>query len=103
MKHIYLLKLESSDSYKIGISKDPKKRIKQLQTGSPDNILLVCSYESKWANKIESALHRRYTMNNINREWFHFENFTKDYFLSECLTIDNNFKFLEANATKLFF
>jgi len=103
MKHIYLLKLENSlNTHKIGISVNPIKRIKQLQTGSPDIIEMICSYESEYASKIESTLHRRFTLNRLKGEWFEIK-LSKEEFLDECKKIDKNLKFIKKHATKIFF
>ena len=102
MRYIYLLKLDGFNTYKIGISKDPKKRVKQLQTGSPEIIEILCTYKSDWAFKIESTLHRRYLQNNIRGEWFEFNYLNKDIFLNECKKICTNLTYIKENATKIF-
>jgi len=53
-KEIYLLQQGDTDLYKIGISKNTKKRIKQLQTGCSQPIKLVNVYESIFYSRIES-------------------------------------------------
>jgi len=49
MKRVYLIQSLENSYYKIGVSKDPKKRIKQLQTGNSSELKLVESYPSDFA------------------------------------------------------
>jgi hypothetical protein len=55
---VYLI--SSGDLYKIGYTKNIKKRLKELGTGNPD-LLLLETYQSEWARTIETTLHRRYS------------------------------------------
>ena len=41
MKHIYLIQSQEDGYYKIGVSKHPKKRVKQLQTGNSSELKLL--------------------------------------------------------------
>ena len=59
-KSVYLIMATESGRYKIGVSKNPTKRIKQLQTGSNEELRLVESFETKFPHKIEKALHNKY-------------------------------------------
>lgn len=72
MRNIYLAKIETKSGplYKIGVSKDVNKRLKQLQTGNPFVITLVERFPTKYAFKIEAALHVSYKINNVEGEWF---------------------------------
>jgi hypothetical protein len=56
MKYVYLLKSYESGYYKIGISKNPRARISSLQTGNPERIELVHSYQTKHYLKVETPL-----------------------------------------------
>lgn len=55
--------------YKIGKSKDPKKRLKEFQTANP-SIELVSYYEGD----IEILCHQKFWKNRIKNEWFNFNN-----------------------------
>ena len=48
--YIYLIKSVGENKYKIGSSKDPNKRIKQLQIGNGNRMLMVNKFESKHAH-----------------------------------------------------
>lgn len=60
--------------YKIGVTKNKStKRIKGLQTGNSNVITVVNQYTSKWAWKIESALHAKYKLKHKHGEWYYLE------------------------------
>jgi len=48
VKSVYLIR-GNDGKYKIGIAKNPKKRIKQLQTGNSDELTLIETYPSEKA------------------------------------------------------
>lgn len=106
MKYVYLMQIEGRDIYKIGHSKNPKVRIKNIQTGNPFKVMIVSSYKSKRAIKIETHLHYRFASYKIAEddvelqgEWFNLDfNLVKD-FQKICEQIDNNFKVLEDSST----
>lgn len=78
---IYLI--ESNDGfYKIGVSKEPNKRLKTLQTGNLNKLIIKQTFESEFAYKIEKALHRSY--NRISGEWFELSKEEVDLFLLNC-------------------
>ena len=95
---IYLL-TNNNDQYKIGITKyNAKKRIKNLQTGNGDIIDVVAEFESKYNNKIEGALHKRYGTKRLKGEWFVLEKKDIQNFISECQSLHNTFEFLEQSG-----
>ena len=78
---IYLIHCKIIDLYKIGISINPQKRIKQLQTGTPYELSIINIYESKYPFKVEKTLHNtfsskktpdnfQYDFEWLNGEWF---------------------------------
>ncbi len=56
---------KANDIYKIGKARDPKKRLKQLQTGNPD-IELVKEFDGD----IEQELHKAFEEVHYKNEWF---------------------------------
>jgi hypothetical protein len=92
MEFIYLIKSLSDSHYKIGVSKNPNRRLKQLQTGNSSEIKLICEYQTMNAYKIEKVLHRRYTHFNIDGEWFDLSIKEEADFLNECAKIEKGFK-----------
>lgn len=101
MKKIYLISSFIDDKilYKIGVSKYPKKRFKQLKTGNPGLMdILVEAEVGKYASKIEAVLHNLYKSNNIDGEWFELSKNDVESFNVLCQRLKNNFVVLE-NST----
>ena len=74
---MYLYFIECAATFKpikIGVSKHPKKRLKDLQTSNPFRLKLLeqvnCVNESS-AYGIEEKLHGIFKRNCIRGEWFH--------------------------------
>lgn len=106
MKYVYLIRLEGTDVYKIGFSKNPKNRIKGLQTANPYELVLVESYLSVRANVLEKILHRRFASNKVDEneyklkgEFFKLDSETVKKFKETCEKIDTNLKIIEENST----
>jgi len=94
---VYLIRLSENSYYKIGVTKNINKRIKQLQTGNAEEIYLINSFESVHAYKIEKALHNFYFNKKKINEWFEFTLEDEVKFLKDCKKIENNIIFLEKN------
>ena len=67
---VYIAQEAESGRYKIGISKDPEKRVKQLNTGNPEELVLIYTAKAEDGFKSESSLHRQLQSSNIRSEWF---------------------------------
>lgn len=67
---IYLIHDRERDRHKIGISVDPVRRLRQLQTGNAGLLSLVDHYPTTRARRIESTLHGFYSANREMGEWF---------------------------------
>jgi hypothetical protein len=100
MKYIYLIQSQEEGYYKIGISKNPQKRIKQLQTGNSSPLKLIETYKTEYAEKIEGTLHRRYSHYHKTGEWFDMSVAEEASFLRECKKLEETFKFLEKNSVE---
>jgi predicted GIY-YIG superfamily endonuclease len=87
MKSVYLIR-SNDGRYKIGIAKNPEKRIRQLQTGNSDTLKLITSYRSENANKIEKALHRYYSYGKMIGEWFDLSIKEEAEFTKMCCRVD---------------
>tara|TARA_E500000178_G_C16776813_1_gene641755 strand:+ start:194 stop:499 length:306 start_codon:yes stop_codon:yes gene_type:complete len=71
-KCLYVIQSDVTGAVKIGISSHPQKRLKQLQTGSPYQLKLLCSI-ANMSHK-EKIIHNRlkdYKM-SCKGEWFDF-------------------------------
>tara|TARA_B100002019_G_scaffold291356_1_gene311314 strand:+ start:10978 stop:11289 length:312 start_codon:yes stop_codon:yes gene_type:complete len=72
-QHLYIIQSDKTGSLKIGRSKDPEKRLKQLQTGSPYSLRLILIIEN--SGHMEKQLHNHLKRYKERRrgEWFDFE------------------------------
>jgi predicted GIY-YIG superfamily endonuclease len=99
MRSVYLLKEDENQYYKIGISKNTKRRIKQLQTGSAGEISLHNEFISDYASKIEKALHRKYNTYKVKGEWFNLTLEQVKAFLQDCQIFEANFMALDESSS----
>lgn len=98
MKYVYLIQSLENNTYKIGMSKNPNMRVKQLQTGNSSELKLIESYQSKHASKIEKTLQRKYSSKKRKGEWFEFSIENEVTFANECKQIEDNINFLIENG-----
>lgn len=101
MKIIYLIKAISDlgdISYKIGITgRNPEQRLKELQTGTSQELKVISTFKSKYGTLLESALHTHYE--HIRGEWFNISNEEVHNFLEVCSKIENNLKIIHEENT----
>ena len=78
--YIYLIHMESTPFYKIGMSLDPQIRLRTLQTGNPHPLHLLHTQAVQDMRSAELSLHRQFEAQrvpNLNvREWFNFQDGT---------------------------
>lgn len=68
---VYLIKDSTLNRYKIGVSKEPEKRLLQLQTANSNKLNLVCkTYPLHYAFKLEKEWHNLFNDYRIQSEWF---------------------------------
>lgn len=67
---IYLVKAEGLNQYKIGRSRTPNIRLRELQKQSPVSLTLIHLIECKDAGAAETYLHRRFAKRRVGGEWF---------------------------------
>ena len=107
MGFVYLINSGTTDRYKIGVSKKPPVRKKELQTGNPMKLSLVDYYESDIYKKIEIILHRTLCHKKfieedfemLGGEWFIFNNDDVIGFKEKCKKIEKSIKHLEKYST----
>ena len=103
MGYIYLLveiDAAGGETYKIGITKnDPELRVKQLQTGNPNEIRVVHHYQSENYRIIERLLHKKYHGNRtlVQNEWFIIQPENVFSFMEDCKKNDETINFLKEN------
>lgn len=66
----YLYVLQCQNFVKIGVSKTPNRRIKQLQTGNPYKIYLLLNLKVEDAYQAENFFHKKFKNQNSMGEWF---------------------------------
>lgn len=98
MGKVYLLNAWGTERYKIGVTKsDVEKRLKQLQTGSSDELVIVKTFESDNYRKIEGWLHRKYKSKQVSGEWFELEDIDVLDFKKHCEEINETIDLLKKN------
>lgn len=99
--YIYIIKDTGKDNiYKIGVSKNPQKRVKQLQTGNCNSLKLIFEIlieNSINAYEAEKIIHNYLKENNKwkHGEWFELKNDDDVVKLAKtmlCLSKNNNKK-----------
>lgn len=89
---VYLLNEWTTNKYKLGISTKPiEKRIKSLQTGCSNEIIMLRKYDTCHYLKIEKYLHRKFSsyLCNGGKEWFELPDDMVLNFINECETLHN--------------
>lgn len=89
---IYLIECrrEYDTIYKIGRSKNPSRRVKDLSTASDGYLKIIYIYNSKFENEMEKILHRFHSHYKINKEWFNLDMNAVYDFLPLCEKIEKN-------------
>ena len=98
---IYLILNESNTKCKIGVSKNPKLRLKQLQTGSSENLRIDIIINGDFCS--EKELHKNFSTIREKGEWFIYTQEIQQYFHSKTPTDiiifdDENVKYLIPNS-----
>jgi len=95
MGYVYLLNASNTNHYKIGVTKkDVNKRVKQLQTGNANEIIVINQYESDNYNKLEGWMHRKFSSRRVEGEWFELSDDDVLSFIGECEKADKTITYL---------
>ena len=62
--------ISDGDAFKIGVSKNPQKRLKTLQTGNKKKLTLEFCEHKNEPYKIETIVHRTLNEYRTEGEWF---------------------------------
>lgn len=93
MSWVYLIGENGNDgSYKIGSTrcKDIKKRLKQLQTGNSNSLVIKSSFETNYPFKIEKMLHAKFKNNRSIGEWFYLSKDEVVSFVDTCAKFEKS-------------
>lgn len=80
---------EAYPRYKIGYSKHPEFRIKELQTGNPKKLVIVHKFETKHGMGVETYLHNFYDYKRGLGEWFNLDSSEVKNFMNVCERIES--------------
>jgi len=98
IKSVYLIQSIEDGYYKIGVSKQPSRRLSALQTGNSSELKLVESYQSEYAHRIEKTFHNRLCFLKREGEWFELSLQDELSFIRKCEEIEKTLKFLKDNG-----
>ena len=77
---LYILQNKGTREFKIGITNDLNRRLKELQTGCPNELIVVkiyTHYQRKFTERYERILHDYYTKQGCrireDGEWFRLD------------------------------
>jgi hypothetical protein len=84
--YVYLIgELDNKDVYKIGVTrKTVEERLKELQTGSSNELYIRSYFQSTSPYKLEKMLHRKFAKNNKINEWFTLTESEAKDFINTC-------------------
>lgn len=71
--YVYFIQGECGGAIKIGYSVSPEKRLKELQTGYPDTLIVILMVPGD--ESTERALHRKFDASRLKGEWFRPDNY----------------------------
>lgn len=75
--YIYLIHMDNTTFYKIGMSLEPAIRLRTLQTGNPSSLEIVNTQIVEDMRNSEMALHRQFEAHRVSnarvREWFNLD------------------------------
>lgn len=85
-KRVYFMLGDQTSQMKIGMSNDPWRRAKSIQTLTPAR-LIVCLYTDYTPScaDLESSLHKQFAAQRIRGEWFDCKGSLKQFVL-DCLS-----------------
>ena len=87
---MFLYVMECGKYTKIGISKNPNNRRKQLQTSNPEPIELIYSVEIfQFAEYFEAVLHTAYKEFRKKGEWFELDDCAEGDLFERMIEIEN--------------
>lgn len=99
MAYVYLLADFNEDNvYKIGVTRGSiERRIKKLQTGNANEIIITRYYETEIPFFIEKWLHLKFSKEKIRNEWFMLSDEQVFDFTNMCKEIEEMYNSLNDN------
>lgn len=78
MEYVYIIHAEGTDWFKVGRSKDPERRNKQLSAQTPYATNIILAIPTSEPQEIEKYIHWQYEEYKIRGEWFYLRNHDRD-------------------------
>ena len=99
MRQGYVYLLCDGDKFKIGMTRQSNimNRVKELQTGNPNEIWVHSYFKTEYPNKIEKMMHALHASSNIKNEWFEMNISEVLNFKNECQKCEDILKALKNN------
>lgn len=69
---VYIIRIQNTDHFKIGITNDLKKRMSNFATGNPQNLKIEYFVATKHYKSLEKHFHEIFKENRTKGEWFNF-------------------------------
>jgi hypothetical protein len=89
MGYVYLIEDIDNNRYKIGVTKNLKRRLKNLQTGNSNQIKLIDSFETEYPFRLETMLHNRFNSFHYYNEWYDLDEESIKNFSNLCNELNN--------------
>jgi hypothetical protein len=71
--YIYLMRMDGTNYYKVGISKDTKQRVKQIGILLPKPVTVVYEAFHTHMKEYEAIIHKDWAVYHTNGEWFELD------------------------------
>jgi len=68
--YVYFIQCDVTKRVKIGLSMDPKDRLKKMQAMCPTELSII--YQVKTRSEMEEVLHERFAKYRLHGEWFEY-------------------------------
>ena len=68
---VYFIRNGRTNVYKVGVARDPEKRLAELQTANPEKLTIYRAFRCEDAYAVENGLHYRFHAQNVRGEWYH--------------------------------
>ena len=96
---VYLIKTDTLNLYKVGMSKNPYKRMATLQTSMPYELTVISRIFSFDCPKLEKALHEYYAAYWMRGEWFDFPDKIVSEFEEVATSLDQELEVKQISET----
>lgn len=71
--YIYFIRCENTNFYKLGVSRNPKRRICDIDSYLPFNLEILSIHYFENVYDVEEQFSKKIQYNNIRREWYNLE------------------------------